>query len=204
MMDVLGRPFLEYQLSYLRKQGVTNILLCVGYLHEKIRSHFGDGKKFGLDIQYSVEDKPGGTAFALTVAESLLDEEFLFLFGDTYLQVDYAKLFGLLGRPGSLGALTVYSNPAGEFANNVLTRDGRVFAYEKGNPKGKNGVEAGANAFSRRILDYIQEGDRSLEMGVYPKLIRAGALHALVTDQRFYDIGTPQTLEYFREHAQGL
>lgn len=204
MMQVLGRPFLEYQLAYLKSQGVTDVVLCVGYLHEKISRHFGDGGQFGLHISYSIEDRQGGTAYALNLARDKLESRFLFLFGDTYLPVDYSKLLGLLDEPGALGALTVYSNPSGEFSNNVLTAGNLVLAYDKADPAGKNGVEAGASAFDKRALDLIGGGDTSFEMAVYPKLVRRKALRALVTGQRFYDIGTPQTLEYFRARAKGL
>ena len=81
MVRVLGRPFLEYQLEFLRRNGITAVVLCIGYLGEQIEGYFGDGGGFGVDIRYSREDKPLGTAGALKNARGLLADEFFTLYG---------------------------------------------------------------------------------------------------------------------------
>ena len=65
MVEVWGKPFLEYQLELLNKGGIKNIVLCIGYMGEQIESYFGDVKRFGVNIDYSYEEKPLGTAGAL-------------------------------------------------------------------------------------------------------------------------------------------
>jgi len=55
LLELAGRPFLEYQLNFLKKGGVTDIVLCVGYLGEQIQEHFGDGRRFGVNLRYSYE-----------------------------------------------------------------------------------------------------------------------------------------------------
>ena len=65
MVEVRGKPFLGYQLDLFRKGGIKDIILCLGHAGEQIESHFGNGRRYGINIKYSSEDKPLGTAGAL-------------------------------------------------------------------------------------------------------------------------------------------
>src|SRR3954469_11567308 len=78
MVDICGKPFLEYELELLRDHGVTRVVLCVGHLGHKIQEYFTDGSALDLDIQYSFEDEGHlmGTAGAVKQAENLLEERF--------------------------------------------------------------------------------------------------------------------------------
>ena len=71
MAPVAGKPILEWQIGQLREQGVTDIVLIIGYLGEKIREHFGDGSGFGVRIRYIEETVPLGTAGALSMLPPL-------------------------------------------------------------------------------------------------------------------------------------
>src|SRR3989338_1997571 len=90
MVTVKDKPFLEYLLLMLKRNSLEKILLCVGYLGEKIEVYFGDGRRLGMEIKYSYEKEPLGTAGGLKLAENLLEEEFLVLYGDSYLDIDYS------------------------------------------------------------------------------------------------------------------
>ncbi len=72
MIPVIGKPYLEYQLQYLKSYDITNILLCVGYLGEEIENYFGDGQSREMCINYSFENKPLGTGGALKNAKNYL------------------------------------------------------------------------------------------------------------------------------------
>ncbi|MFC1954065.1 NDP-sugar synthase, partial [Chloroflexota bacterium] len=65
MLKVCGKTFLEYQLELLTRGGVKDIILCIGYMGEQIERYFGDGKRYGVNIRYSHEDRLLGTAGAL-------------------------------------------------------------------------------------------------------------------------------------------
>lgn len=205
MVEVLGRPFLEYQLAYARSQGVTDMVLCLGYLHEKIEAHFGDGSAFGLNLLYSVEQKPLGTALALRLAAPLLEDVFILLNGDSYLKAPYLQLLDRLNRSGAIGVITVYpTNLNGHFKNNVREEGGLVTAYNREDSSGLNCVMSGACAFKKNVVDLIEQTDSHLEQDVFPRLIKLSKLQAYNCSEWFYDIGTPQTLEYFRNSAKGL
>ena len=72
LVRISGKPFLEYQLEFLKKGGIENILLCTGHMEEQIERYFGSGRKYGVNIKYSREDKPLGTAGALKQASVFL------------------------------------------------------------------------------------------------------------------------------------
>src|SRR3954468_22584959 len=103
LVDVAGKPFILRQLEYLRRQGATRVVLCTGFLGEQIEDVIGDGSALGMSVAYS-RDWPQlmGTGGALRVALPLLDSEFLVLYGDSYLPIDFAaveRAFLSSGRP---------------------------------------------------------------------------------------------------------
>src|SRR5215207_6429235 len=90
LVDVAGEPFFSHQLRLLKQNGLRKIVLCVGYLGEKITELYGDGSKWDVDIEY-VFDGPNllGTGGALMAALPQLGDAFFVLYGDSYLPVDY-------------------------------------------------------------------------------------------------------------------
>ena len=93
LVEVHGRPFLAWQLELLRRNGVTDVLLCVGHLADAMRDAVGDGRAFDLRIRYSDEaDRRLGTAGALKWAEPLVADAFFVVFGDSYLLLDYRAI----------------------------------------------------------------------------------------------------------------
>lgn len=125
MIDINGRPFLQYVLELLHKKGISNIVLLVSYLGEQIEKYFGDGKKFGLDITYSYEDPPLGTGGALKKAERLLLPEFLLVNGDTYLDFEDKSLKNRFRDLDCKGLICVHANKDRKTVPNILYRRGQ-------------------------------------------------------------------------------
>src|SRR4051812_33410009 len=93
LVNIKGKPFLEWQLQFLADQGVKKFLLLTGYKGEMIENYFGNGKKWGFNISYSQEALPLGTGGALLQAVPKLADRFLLLFGDSFLPVSSVDLF---------------------------------------------------------------------------------------------------------------
>jgi NDP-sugar pyrophosphorylase family protein len=200
MVPVAGVPYLEHQLRLLAQQGFRDVVLLTGYLGEQIEQHFGDGSRLGLALRYSREPAPLGTGGALRQAWSLLAEEFLVIYGDSYLPIEYAKVVDTLRARDAAGVLVLYEDVSGETGvpgNVAIDRDHVVIRYDKsgaGDPALRY-VEAGVLALRKSVLDVIPpRGAVSLEQEVFPRLIENRALVGLPTTQRFYDIGTPERL----------
>jgi len=200
MAPVAGAPYLEHQLKLLARQGIGDIVLLTGYLGEQIEEYFGDGQRWSLRIRYSREMAPLGTGGALREARSLLAETFLVIYGDSYLPIPYAEVLALLEDSRATGVVVVYDNRFGDTSvrNNIaLDEQCRVIRYNKESMDDPSltHVEAGVLAFGRRMLDLLPpEGAVSLEKEIFPQLIARGDLLAYRTQQRFYDIGTPERL----------
>src|SRR5262245_11397635 len=199
MIRVAGAPYLEHQLKLLAQQHITDILMLSGYLGEQIEEYFGDGGRFGLSMRYSREPGPIGTGGALRQAADLLAGEFLVIYGDSLLPIDYREVVGGVSR--AQGVVTVYSNRWGDTSvphNIALDSAGFVSRYDKNAPGDPqlNFVEAGVLAFRRSVIHLIPpHGVVSLEKEIYPELIARRQLLGHETRQRFFDIGTPERLK---------
>jgi NDP-sugar pyrophosphorylase family protein len=195
MIPVLGKPYLYYQLDYLKRQGIGEALLLIGYLGEKIRDYFGDGGSFGMALDYSVEKELLGTGGALKLAEGKIHDDFFVIYGDSFLPIDYADFESAFRRAGAEGMISVYKDPKGVTTvkgNVALSPDGKVTRYDKKiSAQELMYVEAGVLAFRRSVLERISPGEIvSLENDIYPELIGERQLSGYVTAQRFFDIGT--------------
>ncbi|MFH1593299.1 MAG: nucleotidyltransferase family protein [Candidatus Omnitrophota bacterium] len=198
MVDIKGRPFLEHQIGLLKKSGISEILLCVGYLKESIIDHFQDGSQLGVKIEYSIEEEPAGTGGALIIAKDLLPEEFFLFNGDSYLPIEYSGLADFWYQCGSYaGVIVCYENTERIAKNNIsLDSAGCVSEYDKRSQK-KNlrYVDAGVSIFKKEILEMIPAGRVvSIEEEIFPLLIKEKRLIGYPTSQRYYDMGTPDRL----------
>jgi len=204
MLPFNDKPFLYYIISLLQKQGIKDVVLCIGYLGERVKNFFGNGKKLGVNIKYSAEDvKLLGTGGALRQARHLLNEYFLVLNGDTYLPADYLEVEKEYLRLGRKAMMVVYNNEVktGVKNNIALDRDRMVVSYDKkGTSPDLKYAEAGAVILQKETLGFIPEGEKvSFEDGIYQRLIAQGEMAAYITQQRFYDIGTPEQRLVFGE-----
>jgi NDP-sugar pyrophosphorylase family protein len=200
LISINGKPFLQYQLEFIKSHLTTDILLLVSYLGEKIEDYFGDGAKFNLNLDYSYEKTPLGTAGALKNAENKIKDEFLLFNGDTYLPIDYRKIVDYFHQCKAIGVVVVYGN-SGEIAskNIAVNESGLVINYNKNNSKKMTHVDAGITAFKKSMLDFIPKNKIcSLEENIFPKLIKQKQLYAFETKQRFYDMGSPQELKLIK------
>lgn len=201
MVPVNGKPFLEHLLKYVSSFGITDIVLCVGYLREHIIDHFGDGSAFGLNIQYSIEETPMGTGGALKIAEPILADAFFFMYGDSYMPMNLEGIGRAFVGNGKPGLITVYPNEEKLAPNNVrMASDGSIEIYSKdGETPDMNGVEAGISVFKKEVLDLTDETKFSFEKEIFSKLINRKELMGQFVNTPFYDIGTPEGLEKIKE-----
>lgn len=199
MIPINGKPYLSYQLKYLKQQGISDIALLVGYLGERIMDYFKDGLREGLNIKYSKENNPLGTGGALKLAENILDKNFFVIYGDSYIPLQYSNLKLHFNKIKKTGMLVVYNNKhLTDVPNNVSIDENNIVTKYIKNTKDQSlkFVEAGVMAFRKEILNLIEPNKFvSLEEDIFPILIQQGQLSAYVTNKKFYDIGTPSRLK---------
>jgi len=208
MVSVNGKPFLLHLLQLLKGQGISDIVLCIGYLGQQVRDFFGNGEILGMNIRYSEErEKLFGTGGALKQAQSLLANYFLVINGDTYLPIDYADVEKVFLRRVKKALTVVYNNQEDTGTKNNVALDDNlmVIRYDKESPTSSlKYVDAGALVLRQEVLELINEGNSiSLEEGLYNTLIQQGELAAYVTQQRFYDIGLLEQKRIFEGFLKG-
>jgi D-glycero-alpha-D-manno-heptose-7-phosphate kinase len=198
MAPINGKPFLEYIIQLLRRNGFKEIVISTGYLGDYIKSYFGDGTNFGVKIEYAVEDFPLGTGGALKNAQGYFKEPFLMVNGDTYLEVDLNRLVSFHDKKKSLATIALAKvNNAGESGLVSLQKSGKIKSFTEKPKSGRGGlVNAGYYFFSPKIFKYISPKKRlSLEKIIFPKLVSGGLIHGFPMDASFLDIGKPETYE---------
>jgi N-acetyl-alpha-D-muramate 1-phosphate uridylyltransferase len=201
LIDVAGQPFLWHQLQLLKSHGVRRVVLAVGFLAERIQTHFGDGSELGISIEYSFDGpRPLGTAGAIRKALPLLPPRFFVLYGDSYLMCDYRAVETAFGRSHLSGMMTIYRND-GSFDTSNVEYDGmRILRYDKANQTpSMRYIDYGLGAFQRAVFESIPAEEKYDLVDVYQNLLAAGQLAALEVHERFYEIGSPEGLRETRE-----
>lgn len=201
MIKINNKPFLEYQIEILKKNSIKDIVLCVGYLAEKIKSYFGNGKKLGVNIRYSYDgDKPLGPIGALKNAEPILDDVFFIMYGDSYLTVDYKKVHRFFMKQDKLGLMVVYKNYDKYDKSNIAIKDDLVVGYGKNNSTDDMiYIDYGTSILCKKALDIVPK-DKMYSTGeFFSELIKKRELLCFEAKKRFYHIGTPESLEEFND-----
>ena len=197
MLEVAGRPFIDWQLEALARAGYDEVVLCIAFLGEQIEEHVGDGARFGLLVRYSNEGPTLlGTAGALRVALPFMAPSFLVTYGDSYLPFDYAEPLRVLRAHDDCdGVMSVYPNAGQWDASNVKTDGLRVLAYEKGTKDPAfDHIDYGALALRRELVAALSLGERHGLEALQARVAREGRMRAVVAKERFYEIGSPAGL----------
>ena len=207
LVPVAGRPFVFWQLEYLRDQGVSRVVLCTGYRSTQIEQIVGDGSQFGVAVEYSDDGTTLlGTGGALVKALPMLGPEFFVLYGDSFLPVSFATVEQAYYASDRPGLMTVYRNEGEWDTSNVVFNNGQVLEYNKTKPRHDMAyIDYGLGVLSKSVVEhYCQEKVFDLA-NVYEALANAQQLAGFEVFERFYEIGSPdglaQTEEYLRAKA---
>jgi histidinol-phosphate phosphatase family protein len=204
MIPFHGKPFLEYLVDLLREQGFERVLLLLGYRADVVHEYFGDGSRFGLDIQYSVTGADDLTVCRMRMAAHQLDPSFLLLYCDNYWPLQMDRLWERYVRADVPAVITVYGNRDGYTRDSVIVDDaGYVRLFDRTRTAaGLGGVEIGFALLERSVLGLMPTEDALFEEAVYPQLAATGQLAAHMTDHRYYSVGSierlPLTEEFLR------
>jgi len=195
MLPLKGRPLLEHQISLLKRYGITEILVCGHYLFEKIKGHFGDGNRFGVQITY-VDDGPAplGSGGALKNAGKFIKSgDFLVFNGDVATNMNVSKLVRFHLEKKSL-ATPVLRNTDHPLDSDIIemNHDNRVTMFiGRGQERVRTAI-TGIFMLNRDFLDIIPDGKSNLEKDGISNAIRTGKVYGYLSGDYFKDIGTPE------------
>jgi NDP-sugar pyrophosphorylase family protein len=192
LVEVAGEPFFSHQIRLLKNAGLTRIVLCVGYLGDRIVEQYGNGSRWGVQIEYSFDGpKLLGTAGALIRALPLLGDAFYVLYGDSYLPIDYGAVGRSFAASGKQGLMTVFENREKYDSSNVLYRDGAIVAYDKKvKVPGMRHIDYGLGVFKPSAFDGFPKDEVVDLADVQRALLARGQLAAFEAMTRFYEIGS--------------
>ena len=204
LVDVAGKPFVEHQLDLLKRHGFKRVVFCVGFLGEQVKSTLGDGKRWGMDLHYVFDGETLlGTGGALRKALPLLGNKFLVLYGDTYLDCDYAAVEVAFLDSEKKGLMTVLQNNNRWDRSNLRFSDGRIIQYDKRHPNPEmQHIDYGLGALQSKVFDVYPVGAVIDLAVIYQDLLAQNALAGFEVTQRFYEIGTPEGLEETRRYLK--
>ncbi len=199
MAPIAGKPFLEHQIRHLKEQGVEDIILCIHYMADKIKSYFGDGKKIGVNITYSEEENPLGTGGAIKLAQKYIGDTFIVLNGDTYSKIDIKDLMEFHRSRNSKFTMCLTTSKNALASGNVIVEGDRIKNFVEKQDIGTDLINSGVYVLEPEIFDYIEMGKNvSLEREVFPKLAENKLLYGYKYNGYFIDIGLPETYSQFK------
>ncbi len=206
MAPLDGVPVLERQLCCLRTQGVREVVLVTGWLHEMVEGYFGDGGRLGLRLSYITEEQPLGTAGSLFYLQNRLEEDFLLLNGDLLFDIDLARFQAAHARTREKGGLaTILTHPNSHPYDSALVEtggEGRVTGWlhrEDARQWYRNRVNAGMHMLSPGVFPWLRgrgllaRAERlDLDREVLRPMIPEGLLYAYDSPEYVKDMGTPE------------
>ena len=201
LLPIGYQPLLEYQIGYMKQFEFDRIILAIGFLQEQIVRYL-DEHKLGVRLRYSFEKEPLDTGGALKNAEAMLSSDFLALNGDViFAGLDLDKLIYEHKKSGALATVVLArSRTPTRFGEVELNAENRVVSFvekPRRQTEGEAWVNAGIYVIHPTVLGKIRKGSRaSLELDVFPRLMREGNISGYKHEGYWADVGTPE--DYLR------
>ena len=196
MAEINGKPFLHYLLKQISNNGFKRVILCVGYKADLIENYFKD-KYLKLEIVYSKETEPLGTGGAVKLALPYAQSEYMMIMnGDSYINANLGRFVenSMSSKREASILITEVKNVA-RFGRIIFDDGHRILSFEeKGQYNGEGYINSGIYLLKQNILREIPSNIKySLEMELFPQLVKKRELSASLLNGKFIDIGTPES-----------
>jgi NDP-sugar pyrophosphorylase family protein len=198
LLPLGGRYVIEYVLNYLHSNGITDVALLISNSElELLRNHLGDGRRFGLNVEYSVAERIG-TAGALKAASDLLGERFIVYYGDVLTSMNLKAMIEFHTRKRAVATVAMSTSVPIDYGVGRVADDGRLTYFEEKPVLKEYPISIGVDLFEREVLSYCGM-NMDIAQHVIPRLMEEQKpVFAFLTRERHYDIGTFKTLEEVR------
>ena len=200
LLPVKGTPILEHLILQLKKNGITEIIIAISYLGQKIKDYFGDGSKWGVSIEYSEESENLQTGGAVKkIKDKLNNESFLVIHGDILTDFSFADLIQFHKDHNAVAtvALTTTGTPI-EFGQIKMHGTTLVDFYQTSEtPDLKSHlIHTGIYAFEPEIFNYFPKNQKQFSLeDVIRDLIKERKVSGFVFEGKWYDVGNPENYE---------
>jgi NDP-sugar pyrophosphorylase family protein len=204
LLEVNGRPFVDWQLDLLVKNGYSDFIFCVSHKSEAIQDYLGDGGSRGISIQYSLDgDTQLGTGGAIRKALPLLGSSFGVTYGDSFLPTDYLTIEKKFLSSKCMALMAVYENQNEFDASNVKYSDGKLIKYVKGSRDANmRHIDYGVTFFTEAAFVGWEERATFDLSEVCQNLTTRGHLEGFEVFERFYEVGSLKGIEDFSQYLR--
>jgi len=197
LVEVAGYPFIYHQLKLLKEKGVKEVVLCVGKYGDLIIDYVGDGEQWGINVQYS-RDGPSllGTGGAIKNALALVPDNFMIMYGDSYLDTDFSAVSDTFTREKLPVLMTIYHNTDRYDKSNISMKNGKIVKYDKINRNPEmEFIDYGLMVVRKEIFGPCPP-DIPFDLSVVlSEMVEKGLVAAFVVPTRFYEIGSPAGID---------
>lgn len=199
LIEINGVPFIEYQFRYLEKQGITKVVLCLGYLGDKIKNYLSQNK-YSFDIEYSYDGSSLlGTGGAIKNAIKHIDNVFFVMYGDSFLPIDFKPVYQKFIINNHSALMTIINNHNKWDKSNVIFRNNIIKLYDKfENHEDMDYIDYGLSIFKKEVFLNILEKKFDLA-NIFNSLSISNDLDSYCVNERFFEIGTNQGILDFEE-----
>jgi NDP-sugar pyrophosphorylase family protein len=198
LIPVHDRTLTEHLFDLFRRHSISNVIMAVGHMSEKIKGHYGDGSRFNVNLSYVEEKEPLGTGGPLLLAKDQLRETFIVTNGDELKDIDLHAMYEFHRRNKAVAtiALTTVSDPC---HYGVARLDGnRILEFVEKPAKGKepsNLINSGLYIMEPEIIELVKPGFCMTEKDVFPLLARQGKLFGFPFSGQWFDTGNMERYE---------
>lgn len=204
MLELAGKPLLQYNIELLKEYGVKEICINLHHIPESIKNYFEDGSKYEVKIHYNYEPLLLGTAGALSAFKNILTEDFFVIYGDVIGRISMEKLIRFHKLKKSDATLVIHLSSHPEDSDIIqIDKYKRIIDLIK-KPGNRNfGILSSAAWYivSPKIFNYLPEGKSDFIEDVFPRMIRSGLqLYGYETDELIGDVGTPERFKKMEEN----
>jgi len=198
MLMLGGKPILQYVIENLKRSGQKDLVLTVGFRHEQVQAHFGDGSKFGVKIEYSVEKEKLNTAGSILPFKGKVKETFAVVMGDHLTNIDMADMQKAHRKSGAIATIALFHKKDPLEYGVAKVEGGRIIGFQE-KPMLEHDYNTAIYIFEPAIFDYIHEKE-DFSRDVFPRLLEAKKpINAYVLEGVWFDIGRVGDYERFVE-----
>ncbi len=201
MLPIANKPIVQYLIENLKKNGLEDLILTVGYLNEKIMDYFKDGKKFGLNIEYLIEDEPKMTAGSILAKKNEIKDMFVVVMGDTMNDINIREMIDQHKKNKALATMCVVKHKT-QVEYGVVDVKNDVIEKFIEKPVIEHYINAGTYIFEPEIFNHIKDKE-DFAKDVFPRLLKCNKkIHVYVHEGKWQDIGRVSDYEGLKEEME--
>jgi mannose-1-phosphate guanylyltransferase len=207
MLPIADKPILEYIIEWLRKNGITDVIICTGYLSNMIEGYFSDGSKIGVNVRYAKADRLLGTAGQLKYAESLLNtDRFLCVYGDALYNFDLKGMFYRHENSNSIATIALVPYRVRLPYGFICIDDECMVTSWDEKPTIKGLINIGCYIMEKEFLSLIPDTPTHMNTVFIDAINKGRRISAYVVDEdAFKDIGDKRSyMKVYREYMEML